>query len=141
MVDRPRTLTGQTTSIETGCGTLYVTESEGVNAEGKLYREIKCAMGKSGGCQSCMMDAITGILTLARTAGVSKKSLINVMRGIQCPNIRISEGIKTLSCPDAIALVLSAGNKPLDTVPKVEPTPEQVAAAPQPGLEQPSAQI
>ena len=97
MVDRPRSLEGRTTGIETGCGTLYVTESEGYNDEGKLYREIKCAMGKSGGCQSCMMDAITGILTLARTAGVSKRSLIKVMRGIICPNQRVSGGIKTLS--------------------------------------------
>jgi ribonucleoside-diphosphate reductase alpha chain len=124
MVERPRSLTGPTTSIETGCGTLYVTESEGLTPEGKTYREIKCVMGKSGGCQACMMDAITGILTLARTAGVSKKSLINVMRGIQCPNMRVSGGVKSLSCPDAIAIVLAAGNKPLGDVPAFVPFAE-----------------
>jgi ribonucleoside-diphosphate reductase alpha chain len=132
MVDRPRSLLGKTTGIETGCGTLYVTESEGLNADGKLYREIKCAMGKSGGCQACWMDAVTGILTLARTAGVSKKSLIAVMRGIQCPNLRVSDGIKTLSCPDAIAIVLAAGDKPLDTVATLEPVAAHLAAAPLP---------
>ena len=128
MVDRPRILTGTTTAIETGCGTLYVTEAEGVNAEGQTYHEIKCAMGKSGGCQSCMMDCITGLLTLARTAKVSKKALINVMRGIICPNPRVSDGIRTLSCPDAIAVVLSAKGKELTTVPQVE-TPEEALAA------------
>ena len=140
MVDRPRSLTGNTTGIETGCGTLYVTESVGTNADGQVYHEIKCSMGKSGGCQAAFMDALTGVLSLARTAKVGKKALINVMRGIQCPNIRVSDGIKTLSCPDAIAIVLAAGDKPLSAVAPVEPTPEQLAAIPKPSEVQPHAE-
>ena len=48
--------------------------------------------------------------------------------GIICPNPRVSDGIRTLSCPDAIAVVLSAKGKELTTVPQVE-TPEEALAA------------
>jgi ribonucleoside-diphosphate reductase alpha chain len=128
MVERPRSLSGTTTAIETGCGTLLVTINEGQDTEGKTYKEVMLEMGKSGGCQACMMEGVGKLLTWAWTSGTSKKNLVRSLRGIQCPNIRVSEGIRALSCLDAIAIVLAAGNKPLSSVPSVE-TPEEMLAA------------
>jgi hypothetical protein len=110
-----------------------VTYNEGTNADDKLYREVMLEMGKAGGCQSCMMEGFGKLLTLLLTAGVSKKKAIHSLRGIICPNIRVSDGIRTLSCLDAIAIVLTAGNKPLSSVPPVE-TPEEALMA-QPSIE------
>jgi ribonucleoside-diphosphate reductase alpha chain len=128
MADRPRILTGRTTEIQTGCGPLYVTESEGAIIDGGMYHEINCIMGKSGGCQAAAMAAVSGLLTLCRTARVGRQACIKVLRGISCPNVRVSDGIRTLSCFDAIAIVLAARDKPLETVPVVE-TPEEAMMA------------
>ena len=128
MVDRPSSLSGYTVAIETGCGTLLVTINEGPTADGKVYKEVMLEMGKSGGCQACMMEGIGKLLTWAWTSGTAKKNLIRSLRGIQCPNIRVSDGVRTLSCLDAIAIVLAAGNKPLSSVPAVE-TPEEAMVA------------
>jgi ribonucleoside-diphosphate reductase alpha chain len=128
MIERPRSIPGYTTAIETGCGTLLVTINEGPDSEGKVYKEVMLEMGKSGGCQACMMEGVGKLLTWAWTSGTAKKNLIRSLRGIQCPNIRVSDSIRTLSCLDAIAIVLAAGNKPLSSVPPVA-TPEEVMAA------------
>lgn len=125
MVERPKSITGATTKIMTGCGPLFVTVNEGpTEIEGQVYREIKLQMGKSGGCQSCFMDGMSGALTLAWNAAKSRKALIKILRGIQCPNPTVSGGVRTLSCLDAVAVVLLAKDRPLETVPTWE-TPEE----------------
>ena len=99
---RPKTLDGQTFKVDTGCGHLYVTANF---HEDKVF-EVFAKLGKSGGCSSCQLEAITRSISIGLRAGVPLSEYVEHLMGIQCSSPTFFEGVNIKSCPDAIAGVL-----------------------------------
>jgi len=98
---RPKIVTGATTTIETGCGKMYVTINE--DEEGRPF-EVFCQMGKAGGCAAAQSEGITRLISLALRSGVAIESVLKQLRGIACPVPHmLPGGIRVSSCPDALA--------------------------------------
>ena len=99
---RAKVLTGSTTKIKTGCGSLFVT----VNTKKDVPFEVFLRMGKSGGCASSSCESLGRVISLALQAGVEMKSLIKNLSGVSCHSPVMFEGENVTSCADAIAKVL-----------------------------------
>jgi ribonucleoside-diphosphate reductase alpha chain len=100
---RPEQTTGVTRLITTGCGKLYVT----VNSDDAGFCEVFAQMGKTGGCASSQIESTGRLISLALRSGVQIDSIIKQITGIRCPHSMWQNGRQVLSCPDAIAQVLS----------------------------------
>ncbi|MDP3182441.1 MAG: vitamin B12-dependent ribonucleotide reductase [Desulfobaccales bacterium] len=100
---RPARTTGVTELIPTGCGKLYVT----VNQDDLGFCEVFGQMGKSGGCASSQIESTGRLISLALRSGVKIDAIIRQITGIRCPSPNWQNGRQVLSCPDAIAQVLS----------------------------------
>ncbi|MHC4116884.1 MAG: vitamin B12-dependent ribonucleotide reductase [Planctomycetota bacterium] len=98
---RPKTTTGTTTKALTGCGSLFVT----INSDKESLFEIFTNLGKAGGCPS-QSEATARILSVALRCGVDPGTLVEQLKGIRCLSTiarrKDNDGIKVLSCPDAI---------------------------------------
>ncbi|MBI2857495.1 MAG: vitamin B12-dependent ribonucleotide reductase, partial [Chloroflexi bacterium] len=99
---RPKTTSGVTEKVTTGCGSMYVT----VNFDEQGICEVFLALGKAGGCASAQLEAIGRLISISLRAGVDIASIFEQLRGIRCPSIAWEEGKAVLSCADAIASVL-----------------------------------
>lgn len=99
---RPKTTTGVTEKVTTGCGYIYVT----INSDEHGICEVFSSLGKAGGCASAQLEAISRLISLALRSGVDAASIVRHLRGIRCPSIAWEEGHATLSCADAIGNVL-----------------------------------
>ena len=100
---RPERTAGVTELIQTGCGRLYVT----VNQDNQGFCEVFAQMGKTGGCASSQIESTGRLISLALRSGVRIEAIIKQITGIRCPSPHWQNGCQTLSCPDAIARVLS----------------------------------
>jgi ribonucleoside-diphosphate reductase alpha chain len=100
---RPARTTGATELINTGCGKLYVT----VNKDELGFCEVFAQMGKTGGCASSQIESTGRLISLALRSGVKIDAIIKQITGIRCPSSIWQNGHQVLSCPDAIAKVLS----------------------------------
>ncbi|MFZ5447715.1 MAG: vitamin B12-dependent ribonucleotide reductase [Thermodesulfobacteriota bacterium] len=100
---RPERTMGVTELITTGCGKLYVT----VNRDEYGFCEVFAQMGKTGGCASSQIESTGRLISLALRSGVKIDAIIKQITGIRCPSPCWTNGSQTLSCPDAIAKVLS----------------------------------
>lgn len=117
---RPLRTSGFTERVSTGCGTLYVT----VNRDEKGICEVFSTLGKTGGCATAQLEAISRLLSLALRSGLDPASIVKQLRGIRCPSIAWQQGHAILSCSDAIASVLE---KELEDAPE---RPKDVDATP-----------
>jgi len=100
---RPEETTGVTRLITTGCGKLYVT----VNQDEDGFCEVFAQMGKTGGCASSQIESTGRLISLALRSGVHIEAIVKQINGIRCPHSMWQNGRQVLSCPDAIAQVLS----------------------------------
>jgi ribonucleoside-diphosphate reductase alpha chain len=102
--DRPKVLDGKTHRVTTGCGKLYVS----VNMDdGKVF-EVFAKLGKAGGCSACNTEALTRTISIGIRAGVDIGEYYHTLLGISCNSPALDEGVRILSCPDAIAQVIKS---------------------------------
>jgi len=112
--ERPSELFGVTRRVYTGRGNLYVTVN--MSDDGKPF-EIFAALGKAGGNDSAMAEAVSRMVSLTLRSGIDPKASIEQLKGItDVP--AWNEGELIRSVPDAIANVLEKIYEP-----KKEPSP------------------
>jgi ribonucleoside-diphosphate reductase alpha chain len=109
---RPKTMTGSTREVKTGCGDMYVT----INNDESGPFEVFCAMGKSGGCIAAYSEAIGRLASLAMRAGVDPKHVIKQLKGIRCSRPVFDTGGITYSCADAVSKTIQDHINPEKTV-------------------------
>ncbi len=97
---RPKVTRGQTESVKTGCGNLYVTINE--CDEGKPF-ELFTQMGKSGGCASSQSEAIGRLVSLAFRCNIEPEKIVKQLSTISCHMPSWDHGVQIHSCADAIA--------------------------------------
>jgi len=92
---RPKSLSGSTYEIQTGCGCVYVTCND---QAGRLF-EVFAKLGKSGGCGSATMEGLGRSVSIGLRSGVDPRDLVKTFSGIQCH--------KSPSCIDAVGQAIS----------------------------------
>jgi ribonucleoside-diphosphate reductase alpha chain len=102
MKERPETLEGFTTKMNTGMGQLYVTVTE---LEGRPF-EVFATIGKSGKSTTAKTEAIGRLISLALRSGVDVAEIIEQVKGIGGEHAVFQKGGTVLSIPDAIGRVL-----------------------------------
>ena len=98
--DRPRSLTGSTFQMETGCGPMYVTINEDEQCR---QFELFNMVGKAGGCAASQCEAIGRLVSLAWRSGLSPEPIVKQLIGISCHKPYGLGKNKVVSCADAIA--------------------------------------
>ncbi len=99
---RPRQIQGITERVRTGHGNMYVTVN--VDSDGLPF-EVFGTMGKAGGCDAALLEAVSRLVSLALRAGIETGEVTRQLRGITCCPAW-DEGVLVGSGPDAVALVL-----------------------------------
>jgi len=99
--ERPEVTKGITQKVKIGCGNLYIT----VNYDNDGICEVFTNLGRAGGCPS-QSEATSRLISTALRSGIDVQSIIEQLRGIRCHSTLRQNGLKVLSCPDAIGRVL-----------------------------------
>ena len=100
--ERPRRTQGITERVRTGHGNMYVT----VNLdENNSPFEVFGTMGKAGGCDAALLEAVSRLVSLALRAGIETEEVTRQLRGITCCPAW-DDGTLVRSGPDAVAIVL-----------------------------------
>ena len=109
---RPRAMQGVTERVRTGHGNMYVTIN--FDDAGNPF-EVFANLGKAGGCDAGMLEAISRLASLALRSGIDAAEVVNHLRGITCCPLW-DDGVQVGSAPDALALALSrhCGAAPTD---------------------------
>ena len=98
---RPEVTSGITERMRIGCGNLYVT----VNYDDRGICEVFTNTGKAGGCPS-QSEATARLVSIALRSGLDARRLVEELKGIRCPSTIRQQGMKAMSCPDAIARII-----------------------------------
>ena len=107
-VERPSTLHGDTSRVQTGRGNIYVTVN--VDDGGKPF-EVFATHGKAGGNDAAMAEAVSRLVSLSLRSGIPVEDVSRQLRGISDTPVW-DNGVLVKSVPDAIAMVLDRGNDP-----------------------------
>lgn len=99
--NRPKTISGITELVRTGCGQMYVT----INSDDQGICEVFMTTGKAGGCPS-QSEATARLISIALRSGVPKGVIIKTLRGIRCFSTLRHKDADGTSCPDAVARIL-----------------------------------
>ena len=99
---RPQMVKGVTERIRTGHGNMYITIN--FDEEGHPF-ELFTNLGKAGGCDSAMLEAISRLVSMALRAGVDPGSVVEQMKGISCCPVW-DQGTLVSSPADAVAIAL-----------------------------------
>jgi ribonucleoside-diphosphate reductase alpha chain len=102
---RPITVSGTTSTVDTGCGDLFVTMND--DGDGHPF-ELFATLGKAGGCAAAQTEAIGRLISLALRSGVGVEQVHRQLRGITCHRPVGLGPNRILSCADAIAHSISA---------------------------------
>jgi ribonucleoside-diphosphate reductase alpha chain len=97
--NRPRTLSGSTYQMETGCGPLYITINEDENGLFELFT----TMGKAGGCAASQCEAIGRLVSLSWRSGGQARQTVKQLIGITCHKPAGFGKNRITSCADAVA--------------------------------------
>lgn len=95
---RPEVVSGLTERVKIGCGNLYIT----VNYDEDGICEVFTNTGRHGGCPS-QSEATGRLASIALRSGIDVETIIEQLKGIRCPSTIRQQGMKVMSCPDAIA--------------------------------------
>lgn len=99
---RPQMVKGVTERIRTGHGNMYITIN--FDEEGHPF-ELFTNLGKAGGCDSAMLEAISRLVSMALRAGVDPGSVVEQLKGISCCPVW-DQGTLVSSPADAVAIAL-----------------------------------
>ena len=113
---RPRQIHGITERVRTGHGNMYVTVN--MDSDGLPF-EVFGTMGKAGGCDAALLEAVSRLISLALRAGIDPSEVTRQLRGITCCPAW-DNGVLVGSGPDAVALVLdniTNGGNALESAP------------------------
>ena len=99
---RPRQIHGITERVRTGHGNMYITVN--MDSDGLPF-EVFGTMGKAGGCDAALLEAVSRLVSLALRAGIETSEVTRQLRGITCCPAW-DDGVLVGSGPDAVALVL-----------------------------------
>jgi ribonucleoside-diphosphate reductase alpha chain len=113
---RPEVTKGITEKVRIGCGNLYIT----VNYDDQGICEVFTNLGRGGGCPS-QSEATSRLVSMALRSGMDVNTLIEQLRGIRCHTTMRQNGLKVLSCPDAIGRVLEKVMRQMPDVVEVAP--------------------
>ncbi|MGI5908637.1 MAG: vitamin B12-dependent ribonucleotide reductase [Christensenellales bacterium] len=113
---RPEVTKGITEKVRIGCGNLYIT----VNYDDQGICEVFTNLGRGGGCPS-QSEATSRLVSMALRSGMDVHTLIEQLRGIRCHATLRQNGLKVLSCPDAIGRVLEKVMRQMPDVVEVAP--------------------
>jgi ribonucleoside-diphosphate reductase alpha chain len=97
------TIKGVTERVRTGHGNMYVTIN--FDQKGEPF-EVFTTLGKSGGCDSAQLEAISRLVSLALRSGIEPNKILEDLRGITCCPAW-DGGTLVRSAPDGVALALS----------------------------------
>ncbi|MBM3924804.1 MAG: adenosylcobalamin-dependent ribonucleoside-diphosphate reductase [SAR202 cluster bacterium] len=100
--ERPAHMTGVTDRVRTGHGNMYVTIN--FDDSDKAF-EVFSTLGKSGGCESASLEAISRLISLALRSGVDPQAIVEQLRGITCVPAW-DQGVLVGSPADAVALAM-----------------------------------
>ncbi len=101
-IERPKTLSGRTTSIRTPLGNLFVTVNM---ADGKPF-ELFAQIGKAGSDVIAFTEAIARLISLALRCGVSIDEIVTQLEGIGGARSVGFGPNRIMSVPDAIGQAL-----------------------------------
>jgi len=101
--ERPDVVSGKTPTYSTGCGKLYLTLNDINNQLG----EVRISLGKTGNCQSGMLNFIGILLSIILQGDYEKDELKEIFKKhgitIHCGEPFIIKGEKYKSCLDLVS--------------------------------------
>jgi ribonucleoside-diphosphate reductase alpha chain len=100
--DRPHVVQGYTDKVHTGHGNGYITVNQ---VDGKPF-EMFTNMGKAGGCDSAMTEAVSRLVSTMLRAGFDPDIIVDQLSGITCCP-QWDNGVLIKSVPDGMAHVLA----------------------------------
>ena len=99
---RPNEMSGITSKIQTGHGSLYVTMNKDSSNQ---IKEVVAWTGKSGACEHAASEAFGRLISTAIQFGVPMSIIIKQLKGIECCP-QFWNGKRVSSPPDGIAQIL-----------------------------------
>jgi ribonucleoside-diphosphate reductase alpha chain len=101
---RPQVVHGDTATVETGCGSLYIT----VNFLDGYPFEVWAMTGKGACCAATVTEAVCRVVSTALRAGVDIEEITHQLRYMRCVKPTWMDGKAVLSCMDAMAIAIEA---------------------------------